>query len=32
MGSFFTQTGIGFALAPSKNPSIYWTQVFAQPR
>jgi uncharacterized protein YkwD len=32
MGPFFTQTGIAFALAPTKNPSIYWTQVFATPR
>ena len=32
MGSYFTETGIGFALAPTKNPSIYWTQVFATPR
>lgn len=27
----FTQTGVAFALAPGKNPSIYWTQVFATP-
>lgn len=32
MRPFFTQTGIAFALAPTKNPSIYWTQVFAAPR
>jgi uncharacterized protein YkwD len=32
MGPFFTQTGIAFALAPTKNPSIYWTQVFATPQ
>jgi uncharacterized protein YkwD len=32
MGAYFTETGIGFALAPTKNPSIYWTQVFATPR
>jgi uncharacterized protein YkwD len=32
MGSHFTETGIGFALAPTKNPAIYWTQVFAAPR
>jgi uncharacterized protein YkwD len=28
----FTETGIAFALAPGKNPSVYWTQVFAAPR
>jgi uncharacterized protein YkwD len=28
----FTETGIAFALAPQKNPSVYWTQVFATPR
>jgi uncharacterized protein YkwD len=28
----FTETGIAFALAPAKNPSVYWTQVFAVPR
>ena len=28
----FVETGIAFALAPGKNPSIYWTQVFAAPR
>jgi uncharacterized protein YkwD len=32
MAPYFTETGIGFALAPAKNPSIYWTQVFATPR
>ena len=32
MGPYFTETGIGFALAPTKNPAIYWTQVFATPR
>jgi uncharacterized protein YkwD len=32
MGAHFTETGIAFALAPTKNPSIYWTQVFATPR
>jgi uncharacterized protein YkwD len=32
MGPFFAQTGIAFALAPTKDPSIYWTQVFATPR
>ena len=28
----FTETGIAFALAPGKNPNVYWTQVFATPR
>lgn len=28
----FTETGIAFALAPGKNPDVYWTQVFAVPR
>ncbi|HJR68496.1 MAG TPA: CAP domain-containing protein, partial [Gammaproteobacteria bacterium] len=28
----FTETGIAFALAPGKNPDVYWTQVFAAPR
>jgi uncharacterized protein YkwD len=28
----FTETGIAFALAPAKNPAVYWTQVFATPR
>jgi uncharacterized protein YkwD len=28
----FTETGLAFALAPAKNPSVYWTQVFATPR
>jgi uncharacterized protein YkwD len=32
MGPLFTETGIAFALAPTRNPSIYWTQVFAAPR
>lgn len=32
MAPWFTETGIGFAEAPSKNPPIYWTQVFAAPR
>lgn len=31
MGPYFTETGVAFALAPSKNPAIYWTQVFAAP-
>ncbi len=32
MGPSFTDTGIAFALAPGKNPGVYWTQVFAAPR
>jgi len=32
MGPRFTEMGIAFALAPSRNPSIYWTQLFATPR
>lgn len=28
----FTETGVAFALAPGKNPPVYWTQVFAAPR
>lgn len=28
----FTDMGTAFALAPGKNPSIYWTLVFAAPR
>jgi len=32
MGPEFTQMGVAFALAPGKNPAIYWTQVFAVPR
>jgi uncharacterized protein YkwD len=32
MEARFTETGIAFALAPGKNPSVYWTQVFATPR
>ena len=31
MGSQFTEMGVAFAPAPSKNPSIYWAQVFAAP-
>lgn len=31
MGPRFTETGVAFALAPSKNPSIYWAQEFAAP-
>ena len=32
MGPRFTEMGIAFALAPSRNPPIYWTQLFATPR
>jgi len=32
MAPYFTETGIAFAEARSKNPSIYWAQVFATPR
>jgi uncharacterized protein YkwD len=32
MNPRFTDTGIAFALAPGKNPAVYWTQVFAAPR
>jgi uncharacterized protein YkwD len=32
MNAGFTETGIAFALAPGKNPAVYWTQVFAAPR
>ncbi len=32
MDARFTETGIAFALAPGKNPAVYWTQVFATPR
>jgi uncharacterized protein YkwD len=32
MNARFTETGIAFALAPGKNPAVYWTQVFAAPR
>jgi uncharacterized protein YkwD len=28
----FAETGVAFALAPGKNPAIYWAQVFATPR
>ncbi len=28
----FTETGVAFALAPRKNPAVYWTPVFATPR
>jgi len=32
MGPQFTEMGVAYALAPGKNPPIYWTQVFAAPR
>jgi uncharacterized protein YkwD len=32
MSPLYAETGIAFALAPGKNPAIYWTQVFAAPR
>lgn len=32
MDPHFTETGIAFALAPGKNPAVYWTQDFAAPR
>jgi uncharacterized protein YkwD len=32
MSPLYTETGVAFALAPGKNPAIYWTQVFAAPR
>lgn len=32
MAPWFTETGIAFAEVPSKDPPIYWTQVFAAPR
>jgi uncharacterized protein YkwD len=32
MGPQFAEMGVAFALAPGKNPPIYWTQVFAAPR
>ena len=32
MNAHFTETGVAFALAPGKNPAVYWTQVFAAPR
>jgi uncharacterized protein YkwD len=31
MGPLFTEMGVAFALAPSKNPAIYWAQAFAVP-
>jgi uncharacterized protein YkwD len=32
MDARYTETGIAFALAPGKNPAVYWTQDFAAPR
>ena len=32
MDARYTETGTAFALAPAKNPSVYWTQDFAAPR
>jgi uncharacterized protein YkwD len=32
MGPYFTEMGIAFALAPEKNPAIYWSQEFAAPK
>jgi len=32
MAPYFTETGIAYAESPSKNPPIYWVQVFATPR
>ena len=32
MNARFTATGIAFALAPGKDPAVYWTQLFAAPR
>jgi uncharacterized protein YkwD len=32
MSGLYTESGIAFALAPGKDPAIYWTQVFAAPR
>lgn len=32
MDARYTETGIAFALAPGKNPAVYWTQYFAAPR
>jgi uncharacterized protein YkwD len=32
MGPQFTEMGVAYALAPSENPAIYWTQVFAAPQ
>ena len=32
MGPQYTEMGVAYALAPSKNPAIYWAQVFAAPQ
>ena len=32
MDARYTETGIAFALAPGKNPEVYWAQDFAAPR
>ena len=32
MDARYTETGIAFALAPGKNPAVYWAQDFAAPR
>src|SRR5262245_19011569 len=32
MNAHFTETGVAFALAPGKDPSVYWTQEFGAPR
>ena len=32
MDARYTETGIAYALAPGKNPAVYWTQDFAAPR
>jgi uncharacterized protein YkwD len=32
MGPQYTEMGIAFAPAPSRNPAIYWAQVFAAPQ
>lgn len=32
MDGRFTEAGVAFALAPGRNPAVYWAQVFAAPR
>jgi hypothetical protein len=32
MDARYTETGVAFALAPGKNPDVYWAQDFAAPR
>ncbi|HET7608192.1 MAG TPA: CAP domain-containing protein [Gammaproteobacteria bacterium] len=32
MDARYSETGVAFALAPGKNPAVYWTQDFAAPR